>query len=89
MTLSLAGMKMKTVVNILNRKVEKKEIVTTSAGSFNCYVIYSDSQTQAMGMNITFPSRLWLAEGVGMVKQDPNKNNGDMMSRTELTAFSQ
>jgi hypothetical protein len=89
MTMSVAGMKMKTVVNILNRKVEKKETVTTSAGSFDCYVIYSDNQTQAMGMNKTFPSRLWLAEGVGMVKQETFKKDGDIMSRTELTSFSQ
>jgi len=89
MTMSVAGMNMKTVVNILNRKVEKKEMVTTSAGSFNCYVIYSDSQTQTMGMNRTFPSRLWLAEGVGMVKQETYKKDGDIMSRSELTAFNQ
>ncbi len=89
MTMSVAGMNMKTTVNILNRKVEKKEMVTTAAGSFDCYVIYSDSQTQAMGMNRTFPSRLWLAEGVGMVKQETYKKDGDLMSKTELTAFSQ
>lgn len=89
MTMSVAGMNMKTTVNILNRKVEKKETVTTSAGSFDCYVIYSDSQTQSMGMNRTFPSRLWLAEGVGMVKQETYKKDGDLMSRTELTAFTQ
>jgi len=62
--------------------------VTTSAGSFDCYVIYSDSQTQAMGMNKTFPSRLWLAEGVGMVKQETYKNDGDMMAYTILTKSS-
>ena len=88
MTMSVAGMKMKTVVNILNRKIEKKETVTTPAGSFDCYVIYSDSQTQAMGMNRTFPSRLWLAEGVGMVKQETYKNDGDMMAYTILTKSS-
>ncbi|WP_297761064.1 hypothetical protein [uncultured Muriicola sp.] len=87
MTMSVAGMNMKTVVNILNRKVEKKETITTSAGSFDCFVIYSDSQTQAMGMNRTFPSRLWLAEGVGMVKQETYQKKGDVMSSTELTAF--
>lgn len=89
MTMSVAGMNMKTEVNILNRKVEKKETVTTSAGSFDCYVIYSDSQTQTMGMNRTFPSRLWLAEGVGMVKQETYKKDGDLMSKSELTAFTQ
>jgi hypothetical protein len=87
--MKMAGMNMKTEVNILNRKVEKKETVTTSAGSFDCYVIYSDSQTQTMGMNRTFPSRLWLAEGVGMVKQETYKKDGDLMSRSELTAFTQ
>ncbi len=89
MTMSVAGMNMKTTVNILNRKVEKKETVTTAAGEFDCYVIYSDSQTQAMGMNRTFPSRLWLAEGVGMVKQETYKKDGDIMGSTELTAYTQ
>ncbi len=89
MTMSVAGMKMKTVVNILNRKVEKKETVTTPAGSFDCYVIYSESQTQAMGINKTFPSRLWLAEGIGMVKQETYQKKGDVMTRTELTASTQ
>jgi hypothetical protein len=42
-----------------------------------------------MGMNRTFPSRLWLAEGVGMVKQETYKKDGDLMSRSELTAFTQ
>jgi hypothetical protein len=87
MTMDMAGMKMKTVVNIINRKVEKKETVTTAAGSFDCYVIYSDNQTQAMGMNKTFPSRLWLAEGVGMVKQETYSKKGEMMGRTELTSY--
>jgi hypothetical protein len=51
-------MKMKTTSIILNRKVEKIEKVTTAAGTFDCYVIYSDSQTQAMGIIRTYPSRL-------------------------------
>lgn len=88
LTMSVAGMNMKTVVNILNRKVEKKETITTSAGSFDCFVIYSDNQTQAMGINKTFPSRLWLAEGVGMVKQETYQKKGEVMSRSELTAYS-
>lgn len=88
-SMSVAGMNMNTVVNILNRKVEKKETVTTAAGTYECYVIYSDSQTKAMGINKTFPSRLWLAEGVGMVKQETYKKNGDLMSSTVLTGYIQ
>ncbi len=89
MTMSMSGMKMKTEVNILNRKVEKKEVVETEAGSFDCYVIYSENQTKSMGFNKTFPSRLWLAEGIGMVKQETYQKNGKLMSSTLLTAYSQ
>ena len=89
MTMSMGGMKMKTEINILNRKVEKKEVVETDAGSFDCYVIYSESQTSSMGINKTFPSRLWLAEGIGMVKQETYQKNGNLMSSTLLTAYSQ
>jgi len=35
MSMSMAGMKMKTVVNMINRKVEKKETVTTPAGAYD------------------------------------------------------
>ncbi len=88
MTMNMAGMKMKTEVYIMNRKVETKEMVDTPAGSFNCYVIYSDSQTKTMGMNKTFPSKLWLAEGVGMVKQESYNQKGKLISSTVLTALS-
>lgn len=89
MTMSMGAMKMTTEVNILNRKVEKKEVVETDAGSFDCYVIYSDTQSRSMGINRTFPSRLWLAEGVGMVKQETYQKNGNLMSSTLLTSYSQ
>ena len=87
MTVKMAGMNMKTIVNMVNRKVEKKENLTTPAGSFECFVIYSENESQIMGMKKTFPSRLWLAEGVGMIKQESYKTNGDLMSTTELTKF--
>ncbi|WP_199271535.1 hypothetical protein [Cellulophaga sp. L1A9] len=87
MNISMAGMNMKTIVNMMNRKVEKKENVTTSSGSYECFVIYSENESQVMGIKKTFPSRLWLAEGVGMVKQESYKSNGDLISATALTKF--
>lgn len=89
MTMSMGGMNMKTEIFILNRKVEKKEEVITPAGTFDCYVIYSDTQTKSMGINRTFPSRLWLAEGIGMVKQESYQKDGDLINSTLLTAYSQ
>lgn len=87
MNIKMAGMNMKTIVNMMNRKVEKKESLTTPAGTFECYVIYSENETQIMGMKKMFPSRLWLAEGVGMVKQESYQKDGDLISRSELTKF--
>ncbi len=88
MTMNMAGMKMKTVVNQINRKVERKETITTAAGSFDCYVVYSESQMETMGMGGTYPSRLWLAEGAGMIKQETYNKKGDLISSTVLTKFS-
>src|SRR5690606_13811680 len=86
---SMVGMKMETLVNMINRKVEKKESVTTPAGTFDCYVIYSDNETVIMKKSNVFPSRVWLAEGVGMVKQESYKKDGELMSSSLLTKFNQ
>jgi len=74
---------------MINRKVEKKETVTTPAGTYECYVIYSENQSKMMMSSQNFPSRLWLAEGVGMIKQETFKKNGNLMSSTVLTSLSQ
>ncbi len=87
--MNMGAMNMTTEIFILNRKVEKKEVVSTPAGSFDCYVIYSDTQSSSMGIKRTFPSRIWLAEGIGMVKQETYQKNGTLMGLMELTAYSQ
>lgn len=88
-TMNMGAMKMKMNVDTTNRKVEAKETVTTPAGTYECYVITEDSKSKAMMVNQEFSNRLWLAEGVGMVKQETYKKNGNLMSSTELTKFSQ
>ena len=67
--ISMSGINMNMTVDMINRKVEKKESVTTTAGTFDCYVLYSENETKMM-MKQTYPTRVWLAEGVGMVKQE-------------------
>jgi hypothetical protein len=79
---------MNTNVETINRKVEKRESVDTPAGTFDCYVIYSETKTKMMMTNQTFPSRIWLAEGVGMVKQESYNKNGKLMGSSLLTQFS-
>ena len=88
MKIGMGGINMNIAVDMLNRKVEKKESVTTPAGTYDCYIVYSENQSKMMMANQVYPSRVWLAEGVGMVKQETYKKNGDLMSSTLLTAYS-
>lgn len=88
MKMSMSGMNMTSTMDMINRKVEKQETITTPAGTFECFVIYSDNKSKMMMANQTYPNRLWLAEGIGMVKQDSFNKNGKLMSSTVLTARS-
>ncbi|MEP2239620.1 MAG: hypothetical protein ABJI22_14730 [Maribacter sp.] len=88
MKISMSGINMNMTVDMTNRKVEKKESVTTTAGTFDCFVLYSENRSKMMMVNQVYPSRVWLSESVGMVKQETYKKNGDVMSSTLLTALS-
>ena len=83
------AMNMNMNVETINRKVEKEETVTTPAGTFECYVIYSETRTKMMMANQTMPSRVWLAKGVGMVKQESYNKKGTLIASMELTAYNQ
>ncbi|PHQ59748.1 MAG: hypothetical protein COC08_08300 [Maribacter sp.] len=86
--MNMSGIKMNISVNQTNRRVEKKETVTTPAGTFDCYLLTENTTSKTMGANIEMMSKLWLAEGIGMVKQETYKKNGNLMSRSELTKYS-
>ncbi|WP_430424108.1 hypothetical protein [Maribacter litoralis] len=88
MKISMSGINMNMTVDMTNRNVEKKESVTTPAGTYDCFVLYSENRSKMMMANQVYPSRVWLAEGIGMVKQETYKKNGDLMSSTMLTAHS-
>ncbi len=87
-SMNMSGIKMKMEVNQTERMVKNKESVTTAAGTFDCYVITETTRSKTMGATQEMNSKLWLAEGVGMVKQETYKKNGNLMSTTELTKFS-
>ena len=88
MKVSMAGININTSVDLINRKVEKKESVTTSAGTFDCYVVYTDTKIKSMAVKQMYPSRVWFAEGVGMIKQESYNKNGKLIGSTKLTAYS-
>lgn len=85
LTMKMTGMKMTVTVDQINRKVEKKESLTTSAGTFDCYLISEDTVSEVMGAKQEMQAKLWIAEGVGMVRQETYKTNGDLMTKMELT----
>ncbi len=88
--MDMGMMKMDIAVKTINRKIEKKETITTPAGTFDCLVLYSESITKMPmgGGKKAYPSRVWLADGVGMVKQISYNPKGNVDSTSELTAFS-
>lgn len=87
MTVKMSGINMKIAVDMTNRRVEKKESVTTPAGTFDCFVLYSESQSKMMMANTTISSRTWLAEGVGMVQSETYNKNGKLDGRMVLTSM--
>ncbi|WP_088339520.1 TapB family protein [Robiginitalea sediminis] len=88
MTIDMGAMNMKMEVEVTGRKVEKKETVTTAAGSFECFVIYSDTRSKMMMANQNFPTRTWIAPDVGMVKSESYNKSGKLTSRMELSGIS-
>ncbi len=86
MKISMSGINMNMDLSLTNRKVIAKEDVTTPAGTFNCFVISYDMNTK-MGIAQTSNSKQWIAEGVGMVKQE-DYQRGKVSSSSLLTKFS-
>lgn len=87
-TIDMGGMSMEVKVDQVNRKVEKQETITTPAGTFDCLVVYGETKSKMMMAKQSFPTRIWLADGVGMVKQETYNKSGKMTDSMLLTAHS-
>lgn len=78
-------------INIVNRKVEGKESITTPAGTFDCYKITYNTESQmkvmGMGKTKTYKNEEWLAEGVGAVKTALYDDKGKLQNYSLLTAY--
>ena len=79
------GMKQSVVMVINERKVEAKEPVTTTAGTWDCYKISFKSKITIKTMGVGIPVNLegteWFAPGFGVVKTE-SKHGG-----TAITAI--
>jgi hypothetical protein len=68
------GMKQSLILNVINRKVEAKESVTTTAGTWECFKISSKNKitikTMGIGVPVNFDVTEWYAPGFGIVKTE-------------------
>lgn len=87
-SMDMGAMKMKINVETTDRRVEAQESVTTTAGTFDCYLITEKTKSKVMMSNTELSNKLWLAKGIGIVKQESYNKNGKLMSRMELSKHS-
>ena len=88
MTINMGGMKMNMNLDMVNRKVNAKESITTQAGTFSCFNISYNTEMK-MGIKQSFEIKEWIAEGVGLVKNETYNKGGKLMGYSELTNISQ
>lgn len=87
MELDMGGIVMNISVMMIDREVQNKESITTPAGTFECYVITYTSKMK-MGVGRTGSSKQWIAEDVGLVKQEDYNKKGKLTGSSMLTSFS-
>jgi hypothetical protein len=80
---STNGIKSSVEISISDRKVEGKETITTSAGTWECYKLSAKnkivSKTADTGIPITMDVIEWFAPGFGIVKTESKTG------KTEIT----
>jgi len=74
-------------LDITNRKVEAKESITTAAGTFDCYKLSYDFNTKFAFVKKKYRIVQWIADGVGVVKEETYGKRGKLESSSALTKF--
>ncbi|MBW1294016.1 TapB family protein [Aquimarina litoralis] len=88
MSIDAGVMSIEMTVDLKNREVQSRETITTSAGSFDCFLItYTNETTMSMGMKQTFLVKQWISKNVGLVQQETTKPNGKLLSKSILATF--
>jgi len=87
MKISMAGMSMNVDVITKDRKVIGEEKITAPAGTYNCFVLQTTTESNVLGKKMSYTTKSWIAEGIGMVKQESYDEKGSMMNYSVLTKF--
>lgn len=77
---------MKMEFNITDRKVEGKEMLTTPAGTFDCYKIRYNTRLKML-INMTYTNVEYLSENSGAVKTETYKSNGNLVGYSLITQY--
>jgi hypothetical protein len=82
---STSGLKAAIEISITERKIEGKESVTTTAGTWECYKITSNNKITSRIAGIGIPIKMnvteWFAPGFGVVKTESKTG------KTEITSI--
>jgi hypothetical protein len=74
-----------------NRKIDKKETVTTPAGTWEAYIITYDAtfktQIGPVGIPINLQAKEWFVPNLGIVKTETYSKGGKLVGSTQLTSI--
>lgn len=77
-------MNMSMTTNIINRKVEAYETITTPAGNFKCYKISEDIESKMGFVNMTLHNVVWIVKDIGTIRSESYNKKGKLDGVTEL-----
>ncbi|NQX77652.1 hypothetical protein [Gilvibacter sp.] len=73
-----------TTISMIDRKVIALENITTPAGTFECYLVTYSNRVSVSGMAQNLTCKQWISRGVGMVKEESYKANGNLLTQSVL-----
>jgi hypothetical protein len=82
---AMSMMNMSTIIK--NRKVEAIENITTPAGTFKCFKISYDIETDTFMKKVTSKAVQWFSENAGMVRTESYNQSGKLDSYSVLTGI--
>ena len=72
---------------MVNRKVEGQEKITTPAGAFDCFIISYDQSMKTI-IKMDSSCKQWLSKEAGMVRSEFYNKAGKLTGYQELTSLS-
>ncbi|MDE5422908.1 hypothetical protein L3073_11870 [Ancylomarina sp. DW003] len=75
---------MNMTTNIVNRKVEAREEVTTPAGNFDCYKISENVQSKVGFIKVNISNVTWIIQDIGTIRSESYNKRGKLDTVTEL-----